>query len=82
MSKVIQIKEFLHLLNVKNLEECELVATEILNLPVYLQPGDSIETSSTKYTKLDDNLIHLETKLEERRLLDAMQTKLAIKIPV
>lgn len=79
---VIQPKQIFDLLNIKDSEEAEKVLTETLDFLIYLRQGDVLETSYARFEKLSDDLIHIDTNIDSRKVLDDLEKKRIVKFPV
>jgi len=68
-------------LKVKNKEEGERILENAFNFLVYLRPGDELIAGSTKFVKLDDDIIHVSTKVSIEEVADTLHKKRIIRFP-
>ena len=82
MKKVVQPQHIFDLLNVKDRDEAERVLSETLSFLIYMRAGDVLETSTAIFEKLSDDLFHIETNLDSRKIYDSLEKKKIIRFPV
>jgi hypothetical protein len=58
------------------------VIAATLRFLMYLRPGDSLECSDMKVTSLSEDLFHVDHKLDLTNVLDDLEARKVIKIPV
>ena len=67
-------------------EDTKVDANKILSwvfaMLIYLKPGDMIETSSARFKKISDDLLCIDVNLDLKLMLDNVEMRRVIKIPV
>lgn len=81
MQRVLQITEICEYLNIKNTEDLEKILTLLVNLLVYTKEGDQIKTSNIEFEKLSDNLIYVESKIEDD-ISELLLNRKIVRIPI
>lgn len=79
---VIQPSDILELAQVRNKKEGENLIRVILNILVYLNKGDTVVSGDSAFSKIDDNLIYVDTHIDLEELTESLQEKNIIRIPV
>lgn len=82
IKKTIQPAYILELLNVKNIEEGKKIISTTLSFLAYLKPGESLEYSSGRFTKLSHDLIHFDNNMSSEEIFDSLEKRKVIKIPI
>ena len=68
--------------NIKNQVDAVKVLSSAFNILVYLRVGDAMETSALRFTKVADDLLQIESILELEMLVDTLQQRRIIKLPI
>jgi len=80
--KIIQPSELFKVIDVKNTPETNRVLSTSYGFLLYMKKGDVLETSSTRFEKISDDLIHISSGLEPSDVVEALERRKLIKIPV
>lgn len=80
--QVFQPSEICSSCNAKDLQECMRIISSTLSMLLYLREGDALEYSSAKFSKLSDDLLHIETNLDIEQLADSLSHRRIIRLPV
>lgn len=80
--KILQPSQILEQIGVKPTEEAIKALRAGLSFLNYLLIGDSIQTSLGKYTKISEDLIHVETELSGRPIVDSLEENNIFRLPV
>ena len=81
-TRVIQPHDLFEMHNIKNQVDAEKVLSSAFNILVYLRVGDAMETSALRFTKVADDLLQIESILELEMLVDTLQQRRIIKLPI
>jgi hypothetical protein len=79
---MLQPKDILKYINAKDVDEALRIISIAYSFLVYLQPGQSLETSSITFTKLADDMLHLETEIKSMEILNELEKNGVIRLPV
>lgn len=79
---IIQPKDLFDLLGIKNHYEAERVMNYSFSLLANLKIGDTLKTGNLTLSKIDQTLIHIETSISSDVLLDEMEKRRIIKLPI
>jgi hypothetical protein len=79
---MLQPKDILKYLNAKDAEEALRIMSVAYAFLIYLQPGQVLETSAVTFTKLADDVLHLETEVESLEILNELEKNGVIRLPV
>jgi hypothetical protein len=82
IAKQWQPQEFFDLLGVKNIDEGQKVLNAAFNLIAYLKPGDSVQTSTVTITRVQDDLYHVDVRMDKKIVYDEVVKNKVIKLPV
>lgn len=80
--KTIQPQQLFELLNVKNTEETQKVLATALAFLAYMSPGDEMQTSDLVFEKIAPDLIHIRTEVDLTTVVDSMEKKRILRMPV
>ena len=80
--RTFQLADIFKLHHIKNTKEAEKVLNSILNLFLYMKTGDELEFSLARFSKLSDDIIHIEPLINSEILLDSLEKKKIIHIPI
>jgi hypothetical protein len=85
MDKVITVQQpsdIYDLLDIRNRDEADKVLAAAYSYLVYLKVGDSLQTSRLTFNKISSDIIQIEVNLDPNILIDELEAKRIIKIPV
>jgi hypothetical protein len=79
---MLQPKDILKYINAKDVDEALRIISIAYSFLIYLQPGQSLETSNATFTKLADDVLHLETEVKSMEILNELEKNGVIRLPV
>lgn len=79
---VIQPSDIFQMTGVPQTAELERMLSVAFDFINYLKPGESLRTSSTIYSKVSDDLVHIHSYVQPRQCLDELENKKILRIPV
>jgi hypothetical protein len=79
---VIQPQKLCELLKVKNVEDAERVLSLAFAFLAYMSPGDELQTSDISIKKLDNNLLYIDSDTDLTTVVDSLERKRVLRIPV
>lgn len=80
-SKTIQPSDISALIGVSQ-EDTEKILSIIFSMLLYMHPGDQMESSFARIEKLDPSLIYIDCGLNKNNIVDFLEKRGIIKIPV
>lgn len=76
------IDDFLLLFNLPITKESDRLVSAVLSYMNYMPQGSSIQTSSMNFTKLSDDLLHIQSSVDKEEIVDFLDGMGVIKLPV
>lgn len=67
-------------IKVQSLEEAERILDVALKLLVYLNPGDKLKSGGITYTKISEDLVHVDVKVKAEEIGDLLERKKVIRV--
>lgn len=80
--KTIQPQHLCKLLGVKHVKEADRVLSLAYAFLAYMNPGDELITSDIKFTKISKDLIHVESDYDLTQVVDSLEKKRVLRIPL
>jgi hypothetical protein len=81
-TKIIQPAHLCKLLGTKHIKEAERVLSLAYAFLVYMNPGDSLETSDIRLSKISKDLIHVDSDFDLSQVVDGLEKKRVLCIPL
>ena len=79
--KIIQPSYVSGLMDVSQ-DDTEKIMSVIFSMMLYMNPGDKMESSFASLEKLDQDLMHIDCHVNKNNLVDFLEKRNIIKIPV
>lgn len=70
------------LADVKHPEEADRVMKLLYGYLLYLKPGEKLSTSMATFSKISEDLIQVQTTIDFEDLVDQLEHKHVIKLPI
>lgn len=92
--RVLQPSDLFQLAKISNTEEAEKLLGHILSFLAYIKPGDVLETSTLRFTKLghdlievtrddgESELIHVDVHATGEMVVDSLAKRKVLRFPV
>lgn len=80
--RVLQPADLFRWAEIKGAEEAEKVLGHAYAFLNHMSVGDVLETSSVRFTKLSEDLIHVESLVNAERMVDALAKRRLLRFPV
>ena len=82
VGRTLQTKQLFKMLNidVERHEEAEKVIALTVDFLLYMAVGDSFETSSARFTKLNHDLLHIAFGVDELDVVESLAKRKIIKV--
>jgi len=82
LKRTFQPIDIFKLHKIKNVEEAEKILNSTLCILIYMAIGDSLEFSAARFTKVSNDLIYMENILEPAQVIDQLEKRRLIRIPI
>lgn len=80
--RVIQPNQIARMHGIEDTKDFRRVLASAFNVLMYLKPGDRLETGSAAFEKLDTDLIRVEADVDLKQLVDNLEDRRVVRIPV
>ena len=83
VGRILQTKQLFKMLNIDadRHEEAEKIQALTIDFLLYMNVHDTFETSSSRFTKLNHDLLHIEYRADELAVVDSLARRKIIRIP-
>ena len=79
--KLVQPEKIFRSLNIKNTEEAQDVLQVAFGFLLYLKSGEKVQTANATFTKISEDLIHVDPDINMRDVVSSLERKNIIKLP-
>lgn len=81
-SKILQPKDIFKSLNIAETDEAHKILSAAYLFLIYLNNGDMLKTNDVTFTKISNDVIHVDSTLNISSVIDAFNKKLILQLPI
>lgn len=82
VERIIQLDQLADAIGVEYTDDTQKAFSAIMRIIAYMTKGDQLSCADVSFTKLSDDLLHVDTKIDSREVVDDIAGSRLMRIPL